>query len=121
MHADKARQNFVKTGGDHFTLLNIWDQWSETNYSQQWCYGEWFPLFIAGCQLIGFTENFVQFKSLSRVRDIRDQLAGLCDRVEVVIQSNPNSNDIVPIQKAITSGYFYNTVSDQYIVGDTIF
>ncbi|KAG9092001.1 hypothetical protein FS749_016076 [Ceratobasidium sp. UAMH 11750] len=92
MHADKARQNFVKTGGDHFTLLNIWEQWSETNYSQQWCY-----------------ENFVQFKSLSRVRDIRDQLAGLCDRVEVVIQSNPNSNDIVPIQKAITSGYFYNT------------
>ncbi|KAF8749511.1 DEAD-like helicases superfamily [Rhizoctonia solani] len=54
MHADKARQNFVKNGGDHFTLLNIWDQWSETNYSQQWCY-----------------ENFVQFKSLSRVRDIR--------------------------------------------------
>jgi len=92
MHADKARQNFVKNGGDHFTLLNIWDQWSETNYSQQWCY-----------------ENFVQFKSLSRVRDIRDQLAGLCDRVEVVIQSNPNSNDIVPIQKALTSGYFYNT------------
>ncbi|QRV92171.1 Helicase associated domain (HA2) [Ceratobasidium sp. AG-Ba] len=92
MHADKARQNFVKSGGDHFTLLNIWEQWSETNYSQQWCY-----------------ENFVQFKSLSRVRDIRDQLAGLCDRVEVVIQSNPNSNDIVPIQKAITSGYFYNT------------
>ncbi|KAG8731488.1 Cyclin-dependent kinase catalytic subunit [Ceratobasidium sp. 414] len=92
MHADKARQNFVKAGGDHFTLLNIWEQWSETNYSQQWCY-----------------ENFVQFKSLSRVRDIRDQLAGLCDRVEVVIQSNPNSNDIVPIQKAITSGYFYNT------------
>ncbi|ELU42231.1 ATP-dependent RNA helicase DHX8 [Rhizoctonia solani AG-1 IA] len=92
MHADKARQNFVKNGGDHFTLLNIWDQWSETNYSQQWCY-----------------ENFVQFKSLSRVRDIRDQLAGLCDRVEVVIQSNPNSNDITPIQKAVTSGYFYNT------------
>ncbi|KAH7337185.1 pre-mRNA splicing factor [Rhizoctonia solani] len=92
MHADKARQNFVKNGGDHFTLLDIWDQWSETNYSQQWCY-----------------ENFVQFKSLSRVRDIRDQLAGLCDRVEVVIESNPNSNDITPIQKAITSGYFYNT------------
>ena len=43
MHADKARQNFVKNGGDHFTLLNIWDQWSETNYSQQWCYGEYIP------------------------------------------------------------------------------
>jgi hypothetical protein len=55
-------------------------------------------------------ENFLQFKSLGRVRDIRDQLAGLCERVEVVINSNPNPSDIVPIQKAIVSGYFYNTV-----------
>ena len=93
LHADQARQNFVRPGGDHFTLLNVWEQWAETNYSQQFCY-----------------EQFLQFKSLSRARDIRDQLAGLCERVEVVIQSNPNSNDITPVQKAITSGYFYNTV-----------
>ena len=93
LHADQARQNFVRAGGDHFTLLNVWEQWAETNYSQQFCY-----------------EQFLQFKSLSRARDIRDQLAGLCERVEIVIQSNPNSNDIVPIQKALTAGYFYNTV-----------
>jgi pre-mRNA-splicing factor ATP-dependent RNA helicase DHX16 len=35
MHADKAHQNFIKPGGDHFTLLNIWEQWVETNFSQQ--------------------------------------------------------------------------------------
>lgn len=35
MHADKAHQNFQKPGGDHFTFLNIWEQWVETNYSQQ--------------------------------------------------------------------------------------
>jgi len=93
MHADKARQNFVRPGGDHFTLLNVWEQWTEANYSQAWCY-----------------ENFVQFKVLSRVRDIRDQLAGLCERVEIIPESNPNSNDITPIQKAITAGYFYNSV-----------
>ncbi|KAF8798832.1 P-loop containing nucleoside triphosphate hydrolase protein [Phlegmacium glaucopus] len=96
LHADQARQNFVRPGGDHFTLLNVWEQWAETNYSQQFCY-----------------EQFLQFKSLSRARDIRDQLAGLCERVEVVIQSNPNSNDITPVQKAITSGYFYNTAQLQ--------
>jgi len=95
MHADQARQNFVRAGGDHFTLLNVWEQWADTNYSQQFCY-----------------EQFLQFKSLSRARDIRDQLAGLCERVEVVVQSNPNANDISCIQKAITSGYFYNTVSE---------
>ena len=98
LHADQARQNFVRAGGDHFTLLNVWEQWADTNYSQQFCY-----------------EQFLQFKSLSRARDIRDQLAGLCERVEVVVQSNPNSNDITPIQKAITSGYFYNAVGRNLI------
>ncbi|KAF8133978.1 pre-mRNA splicing factor [Boletus edulis] len=96
LHADQARQNFVRAGGDHFTLLNVWEQWADTNYSQQFCY-----------------EQFLQFKSLSRARDIRDQLAGLCERVEVVVKSNPNSNDNTPIQRAITSGYFYNTAQLQ--------
>jgi pre-mRNA-splicing factor ATP-dependent RNA helicase DHX16 len=92
VHADQAHKTFIKPGGDHFTLLNIFEQWAEAQYSQQWCY-----------------ENFVQYKSLCRVRDIRDQLAALCERVEVVIESTPN--EVVPVQKAITSGYFYNTVS----------
>ncbi|WWD17844.1 hypothetical protein CI109_102288 [Kwoniella shandongensis] len=90
VHADKAHKNFIKQGGDHFTLLNIFEQWVESSYSQQWC-----------------LENFIQFKSLGRVRDIRDQLAQLCDRVEVVIESTPN--ETTPVQKAITAGYFYNT------------
>jgi len=50
---------------------------------------------------------------LNRARDIRDQLAGLCERVEVVVQSNTNANDITPIQKAFTAGYFYNTAQLQ--------
>lgn len=58
-------------------------------------------------------ENFLQFKSLGRVRDVRDQLAGLCERVEVVVKSNPNPGDIIPIQKAICSGYFFNTARIQ--------
>jgi len=37
----------------------------------------------------------------------------LCERVEVVIQSNPNSNDITAVQKALTAGYFYNTAQLQ--------
>ncbi|KAL4080949.1 pre-mRNA splicing factor [Scleroderma citrinum] len=96
MHADQARQNFVRAGGDHFTLLNVWEQWADTDYSQQFCY-----------------EQFLQYKSLNRARDIRDQLAGLCERVEVIVRSNPNANDITPIQKAITAGYFYNTAALQ--------
>ena len=44
------------------------------------------------------------------MRDIQNQLAGLCERVEIIPESNPNSNDITPIQKAITAGYFYDSV-----------
>ncbi|TKA52525.1 hypothetical protein B0A53_04901 [Rhodotorula sp. CCFEE 5036] len=92
LEADTARQNFVKPGGDHFMLLNIWEQWQESGFSVSWTY-----------------EHFVQVKSLTRVRDIRDQLVGLCERVEIFVEGNPNSSDIVPIQKAICAGYFQNT------------
>jgi pre-mRNA-splicing factor ATP-dependent RNA helicase DHX16 len=33
--------------------------------------------------------------------------------VEVVVKSNPNPGDIIPVQKAITSGYFFNTARIQ--------
>jgi pre-mRNA-splicing factor ATP-dependent RNA helicase DHX16 len=36
--ADTARQNFVKPGGDHFMLLNIWEQWQESGFSVSWTY-----------------------------------------------------------------------------------
>ncbi|KAH8557096.1 P-loop containing nucleoside triphosphate hydrolase protein [Umbelopsis sp. PMI_123] len=89
--ADTAHQNLIRPGGDHLTLLNIWDQWVETEYSMQWCY-----------------ENFIQHRTLGRVRDVRDQLVGLMDRVELKLSSNPNPADTNPIRKAITAGYFYN-------------
>ncbi|KAF8461454.1 DUF1605-domain-containing protein [Russula ochroleuca] len=67
--------------------LNVWGQWADTNYSQQFCY-----------------EQFSQYKSLCRARDIRDQLVGV---------STPRSNDITPIQKALTAGYFYKVAQLQ--------
>ena len=90
-HADKAKQNLTRSEGDHLTLLNIWDNWVETNYSMQWCY-----------------ENYIQYRSMSRARDVRDQIIGLLDRVEVVLESNEDANDSIPIRKALTAGYFYN-------------
>ncbi|KAL8278191.1 hypothetical protein RQP46_009364 [Phenoliferia psychrophenolica] len=92
LEADTARQNFVKPGGDHFTLLNVWEQWSDSGFSISWTY-----------------EHFIQIKSLTRVRDIRDQLVSLCERVEIFVEANPNSSDILPVQKAICAGYFQNT------------
>ena len=55
-------------------------QWMETGYSTQWCY-----------------ENFIQHRSMKRARDIRDQLEGLMERVEIEVKSNPQ--DSVAIRK----------------------
>uniref|UniRef100_A0A7N5ZY69 RNA helicase n=1 Tax=Anabas testudineus TaxID=64144 RepID=A0A7N5ZY69_ANATE len=90
VHADNARMNFVVPGGDHLVLLNVYTQWVESGHSTQWCY-----------------ENFIQFRSMRRARDVRDQLEGLMDRIEVEVVSS--QEDSVPIRKAITAGYFYHT------------
>ena len=91
IHADSARARFtVKDGGDHLTLLNIWNQWVDSDFSYVWS-----------------RENFLQQRSLTRARDVRDQLARLCDRVEVTLSTCGASN-LPPILKAITSGFFPN-------------
>lgn len=43
---------------------------------------------------------------MKRARDIRDQLAGLIERVEIELTSN--SNDLDAIKKTITSGKLIN-------------
>ncbi|XP_015650435.1 pre-mRNA-splicing factor ATP-dependent RNA helicase DEAH1 isoform X2 [Oryza sativa Japonica Group] len=91
VHADNARLNF-HTGnvGDHIALLNVYNSWKETDYSTQWCY-----------------ENYIQVRSMKRARDIRDQLEGLLERVEIEISSN--ASDLDAIKKAITSGFFHHS------------
>lgn len=71
MHAENAHKNFSRGQvGDHIALMNVFDSWSESGFSTQWCY-----------------ENFVQLRSMKRARDIRDQLIGLMDRVEIEVRA----------------------------------
>ena len=94
IHADSARARFTnKDGGDHLSLLNVWTEWVDSDYSYVWA-----------------KENFLQQRSLTRARDVRDQLARLCDRVEVdAATSCAGIADITPIQKAIAAGFFPNS------------
>ncbi|KAK4482598.1 hypothetical protein RD792_009762 [Penstemon davidsonii] len=88
VHADNARLNFhMGNVGDHMALLKVYSSWKDTNFSTQWCY-----------------ENYIQVRSMKRARDIRDQLEGLLERVEIELTANPN--DLDAIKKAITSGFF---------------
>jgi pre-mRNA-splicing factor ATP-dependent RNA helicase DHX16 len=95
VHADNARNSFFRPGGDHFTLLTVFNIWKDCNYSMHWCY-----------------ENFIQARSMRRARDIKEQLVALCDRVEIDYTDEALSvtNDMtsVNIRKAMASGYFYN-------------
>lgn len=91
VHADNARLNFARGGGgDHATLLRCYNEWVETNYSTQWC-----------------LENYVQYRSMNKARDIREQLEGLCERVE--IETVSKSPEMDAICKGLTAGYFYHT------------
>ena len=54
MHADNARATFFKPGGDHLSLLNVYNQWADNDYSGQWC-----------------TDHYIQVRSLRRARDIK--------------------------------------------------
>uniref|UniRef100_A0A8C7Y724 RNA helicase n=1 Tax=Oryzias sinensis TaxID=183150 RepID=A0A8C7Y724_9TELE len=86
VHADNARMNFVVPGGDHLVLLNVYTQWVESGFSTQWCY-----------------ENFIQFRSMRRARDVRDQLEGH------KTPPTPNTHIHTKSLLSLTAGYFYHT------------
>ncbi|TMW45207.1 hypothetical protein DOY81_009714 [Sarcophaga bullata] len=89
IHADTARKNFNHINGDHLSLMQVYNQWAETDYSTQWCY-----------------ENFIQYRSMKRARDVREQLVGLMQRVEIdMVSCLPETMNI---RKSITAGYFYH-------------
>ncbi|XP_074286404.1 pre-mRNA-splicing factor ATP-dependent RNA helicase DEAH1-like [Silene latifolia] len=88
VHADIARMRFHEGNvGDHIALLKVYNDWKSGDYGTNWCY-----------------ENFIQVRSMKRARDIRDQLLGLLERVEIEVTSS--LNDLDAIKKAIASGFF---------------
>ncbi|ODV79198.1 P-loop containing nucleoside triphosphate hydrolase protein [Suhomyces tanzawaensis NRRL Y-17324] len=89
--ADKAHEKFSEEQGDHLTLLKIWNEWVETGYSNTWC-----------------QDHFVQYKTLKRVRHIREQLERLCKKIGIEDETDDNENKPLMIQKAILSGFFPN-------------
>ena len=90
LHADNARMSFASRDGDHLTLLNVYSQWEETNFSGNWC-----------------REHFIQNRSMQKARDIREQLLDLCERVEIIVNTEP-CPDYSLVLKAFCSGYFFN-------------
>ena len=95
-NSEKIKENFARFGGDHFTLMNIYHEWEETDYSGAWC-----------------RENFIHLKSMKKARNIKEQLVNLCNKVGINIEdenlSINNENTSMNIRKCIASGFFYNS------------
>jgi pre-mRNA-splicing factor ATP-dependent RNA helicase DHX16 len=92
--AEQAKSRFASAateGGDLIALLKVWNEFVENDYSPTWA-----------------KSSFVQYRSLNRVRDVRDQLMKLCERVEISTDSSCGISDHVKILKCFTSGYFAN-------------
>lgn len=89
-----------KIGGDHLTLLEIWNQFESSGFSPQWCH-----------------DNFLQYKTLQKARNIRNQLLQICKRTGLLNEKNIVSSaasatsvdtNLLPLRvmKAMTAGYF---------------
>ncbi|KAJ8139926.1 hypothetical protein OY671_006876 [Metschnikowia pulcherrima] len=92
--ADKRKQAFSHPAGDHLTLLNIWRQWKDSGFSNLWC-----------------EDNFLQYRTLKRTREIRQQLEGLCSKVGIDLEEaaqDQSQVDEEKIQKSLLSGFLPN-------------
>lgn len=89
--ADKKKAAFMHEAGDHLTLLNLWHQWADSGYSNLWC-----------------EDNFVQYRTIKRARDIRSQLERLCARIGLEAGELKRECDVSRVQKAIFCGFFPN-------------
>lgn len=93
-NSDIARKSFFSPYGDHLTLLNVYKQWENEEFSKGWCY-----------------MNYLQFTTLERARDIRQQLENLLEKIGVKLESN--EDDLTAIRKCICAGYFAHTAQLQ--------
>lgn len=91
--ADKQRAAFEHEAGDHFSLLNVWNEWMSTGFSNIWC-----------------EDHFLQYKTLKRIKEVRTQLEHLCRRVGIIGKSVDLGVDemLERMQRALVSGFFPN-------------
>ena len=95
-NSNKAHSMFEHSEGDHFALLQIYNEWEETDFSNIWC-----------------TENYIHPKAMQKARNIKEQLESICkNKLGIDIEDgnlseeNKDIND--NIRKAIISGFFFN-------------
>ncbi|OAP62716.1 hypothetical protein AYL99_01943 [Fonsecaea erecta] len=88
--ADQKKAKFHDPHGDHLTLLNVYNAWKQSRYSDPWCF-----------------ENFIQKRSIARARDVRQQLVTIMERYKHQIVSC--GRNTIKVRQALCAGFFRNS------------
>lgn len=88
--ADQKKAKFHDPHGDHLTLLNVYNAWKTSRYSDPWCF-----------------ENFIQKRQIARARDVRQQLVSIMERYKHQIVSC--GRNTLRVRQALCSGFFRNS------------
>ncbi|MCJ1250322.1 DEAH-box ATP-dependent RNA helicase prp22 [Trapelia coarctata] len=87
--ADQKKAKFHDPHGDHLTLLNVYNGWKQSKFSNPWCF-----------------ENFIQARSIRRAQDVRQQLVSIMERYKHQIVSC--GRNTLKVRQALCSGFFRN-------------
>uniref|UniRef100_A0AC35UFQ2 Pre-mRNA-splicing factor ATP-dependent RNA helicase PRP16 n=1 Tax=Rhabditophanes sp. KR3021 TaxID=114890 RepID=A0AC35UFQ2_9BILA len=87
--ADARKEKFQVPESDHLSYLQVYTQWQINKYSQKWC-----------------GDNFVHYKALKKVREVRAQLEEIMVKLELPLVSCGTDWDV--IRRCVCSAYFQN-------------
>ncbi|KAL9113113.1 MAG: hypothetical protein Q9227_002725 [Pyrenula ochraceoflavens] len=87
--ADQKKSKFHDAHGDHLTLLNVYNGWKNSHFSNPWCF-----------------ENFIQARQMKRAKDVRTQLVSIMERYKHPIVSC--GRNTLQVRKALCAGFFRN-------------
>ncbi|PGH02949.1 hypothetical protein AJ79_07486 [Helicocarpus griseus UAMH5409] len=87
--ADQKKAKFHDPHGDHLTLLNVYNAWKNSRFSNPWCF-----------------ENFIQARQMRRAQDVREQLVTIMERYKHQIVSC--GRNTTKVRQALCSGFFRN-------------
>ncbi|KAI6779006.1 Pre-mRNA-splicing factor ATP-dependent RNA helicase-like protein [Emericellopsis cladophorae] len=88
--ADQKKSKFHDPHGDHLTLLNVYNGWKNSGFSNPWCF-----------------ENFIQARAMRLAKDIRNQLEDTMKRHRHPIASCGRNTQ--KVRQALCAGFFRNT------------
>lgn len=87
--ADQKKAKFHDPHGDHLTLLNVYNSWKHSGYSNSWCF-----------------ENFVQARSMRQAKEIREQLREIMESYcQPIISCGQKTEQV---RRALCTGFFRN-------------